>query len=578
MGLTSVFNIGRSAMTASQFGLQIAGNNLANAANPTYSRQTPILKPGLGSRGSDGMYLGGGVRIEGVRREISEALQQRLRAGIAQQAGAQKQLDVYASVEASLNELTGYDLSSQLSNFFNGWSERANLIQSSAVIVQQGEQLAGFIRQMRDDLMSQRMQIDRELDASVDRADSLLREVAELNVAIAEAEQGRYTAAGLRDQRDQILGELAELLDVSTIEHDSGAIDVLVGSTPVVLAGISRGLELHRRSTNGQLEVWVAVSADQTRAPITDGRIGALLETRDQAVDSTVGELDTIAGRLIFEINKIHANGANLKGLENATGTVSVGLADRALALNDPSNSVFAGMPYTPTNGGFLIHVKNTASGATQTIRIDVDLDGRDATGALGFSDDTSAEDIRAAIDAISGLSATFDAEGRLSIDAAPGMTFGFAEDSSGALAALGVNAYFTGTNASDIAVRDDLIANPSKLMVGRIENGTFVENATALEIAALQTKPLDELGGESLRSTWSNAVQRVANRTSSAITRVRATGVVRESLEAQRAAISGVSIDEEIINLLTYQRQFQGAARLIAIADEMFQTLLSVI
>jgi len=578
MGLTSVFNIGRSAMTASQLGLQISGNNLANAANPTYSRQTPILKSGLGTRGSDNLYIGSGVRVDGIRREISEALQQRLRAGIANQAGAQKQLDVYASVEASLNELTGYDLSSQLSNFFNGWSERANLIQSSAVIVQQGEQLAGFIRQMRDDLMGQRMQIDQELDASVGRADSLLQEVADLNVAISDAEQGRYTAGGLRDQRDQILAELSELLDISTIEHENGAVDVLVGSTPVVLDGINRGLELHRESSNGEIDVWVAVTDDKTRAPITDGHIGALLETRGQAVDATVDELDDIAGRLIFEINKIHANGANLNGLENATGTMRMGLSDRTLALNDPSNGALAGLPYTPTNGGFLVHVKNTASGATQTVRIDIDLDGRDATGAPGFDDDTSAEDIRAAIDAVSGLSASFNAEGQLSIDAAPGMTFSFAEDSSGALAALGVNAYFTGTNASDIAVRQDLMANPSKLMVGRIENGTFVENATALEIADLQTKPLDELGGESLRSSWSNAVQRVANRTSTAITRVEAAGVVRESLEAQRSAVSGVSIDEETINLLTYQRQFQGAARLISIADEMFQTLLSVI
>jgi len=578
MGLTSAFQIGRSALTASQLGIQVAGNNLANASSPDYTRQTALLSPSGGRLISQNAYSGGGVAIDGVRREINEALQQRLRTGIADESAARTRLDVYSGVESSLNELTGYDLSSQLSTFFNSWSERANLVQSSAVIVQQGEELASFMRTMRSDLVDQRQQIDGELGAAVERADSLLSEIADVNGQIANAETGGATAPGLRDKRDELLSELSGLMDVSTIEHANGAVDVLVGSTPVVLGGLSRGLDLVRESDNGDLSVRIVLKDDRTTVPITSGRVGALLDARGEAVDGTIEKLDAIASELIFRINQIHANGTNLDGLTSASGTMRISPADQTLALNDPTNSTLAQSPFTPTNGGFLVHVNDEVNGGTRTVRIDVDLDGIDATGTSGFGDDTSAEDIRAALDAIPGLNATFDAGGRLNVEAATGFSFSFAEDSSGVLAALGVNSYFTGTDASDIAVRDDLIDDPNSLMVGRIDDGTFVENATALAIAGVQDESLDGLGGENLRASWSNAVQQVANRTSAAVTRADAAGVVRDSLEAQRAAQSGVSIDEETMNLLSFQRQFQGAARIISIADQLLQTLFAIV
>jgi flagellar hook-associated protein 1 FlgK len=52
---------------------------------------------------------------------------------------------------------------------------------------------------------------------------------------------------------------------------------------------------------------------------------------------------------------------------------------------------------------------------------------------------------------------------------------------------------------------------------------------------------------------------------------------MVHEQLEAHRAEISGVSLDEELVNLLKYQRAFQAASRLIVVADELLQTILTL-
>jgi flagellar hook-associated protein 1 FlgK len=207
-----------------------------------------------------------------------------------------------------------------------------------------------------------------------------------------------------------------------------------------------------------------------------------------------------------------------------------------------------------------------------------VDLNGLTNAGLPGTGDDTTAEGIRAAIDAVSGLSASFDAEGKLVIEADEGLEFSFADDTSGALAVLGVNAYFTGTNGTDIEVRGDLERNPSLLARGRDTASGFVENGTALAINGLQTQKISTLSDRSITEAWRDASQLVGNRTATAKSRAEASAVVTESLSAQRAAVSGVSLDEEAVNLINYQRQYQGAARLISIADELTQTLLNLV
>ncbi len=107
--------------------------------------------------------------------------------------------------------------------------------------------------------------------------------------------------------------------------------------------------------------------------------------------------------------------------------------------------------------------------------------------------------EVRAALDAVGGISATWSPEGKLRVTADAGFEFSFEDDTSGVLAVMGVNSYFAGSTAGDIAVRQDLVSDPTKLMVGRVVNGTFVENGNALEFVKLQdTAPPGWAGGAS--------------------------------------------------------------------------------
>jgi len=578
MGITSAFQIGRSALTAAEIGIQVAGNNLANATTPGYTRQVLGLQPMPGQRDVSGATLGRGVRVDDVRRVIDEALQGRLWQGVSREAAAAERLDVFSQLEAVLNELSDNDFSSELSSFFSSWSEAANLVQSEGVVVQQGQKLADVIQRMRSDLVDQRRQLDAQIDVMIGRADEILEEIADLNSSIAGAEADATVASSLRDQRDQLVTELSEYIDVTGVVQQNGSMDVLVGSTPIVLGGMSRGLEVDRLSVDGQIQVQVRVKDDGQRIDIDSGRAGALLETRGTAIDSTIDRLDEIAGQLIFEVNRAHSTGTNEQGLERIRASLIVPVEDRTLALNHPDNATFAGLPFQVSNGGFDVVVTNEATGAVETHRIDVDLDGLNDDLTPGFDDDTSLEDIRAQLDAIDGLGATITPEGRLDIQTDAHTRFSFADDDSDFLAVTGVNSFFTGTGASDISVREALVEDPSLVITGRTIDGEFVANGTALAIADLQETALDALGGLSLAGSWSVGVQQVAVQTDAAQTEAQAATIVRESLEGQRAAKSGVSIDEESINLINYQRSYQGAARYLSIVDELTQELINLV
>ena len=578
MSLTAAMLIGRSALTASQLGIQVSGNNIANVGTPGYNRQVAYLEPVGGSTYDISSRSGRGVNVRDVRRQIDAALQNRLFNGVADEAAAGQQLQTLSSLESTLGELSGNDFTSQLQSFFSVWSERANLSKSSSVVIQQATKIAEFLRRTRNDISALRNQIDAQLASGADRANELLSSISKLNLQIANSEAGQGVANSLRDQRDQAVSELSKLVDLTVVDQANGSVNILIGSTPVILAGQTRGLKLELLDNNGTLEASLKTTDNGETLPVQSGTLGALLSDRKTSVDQAATALDNVASQLIFQVNKLHATGTNKDGLTSALGSLAFATSDRTLSLNNPTSNATNKLPFKATSGGFYVTVKENSTSTTQTVRINVDLDGVNNLGLPGYTNDTTPENIRAALGAIPGLSATFDAEGKLQVNAQTGFSFSFSDDTSGALAVMGVNGFFTGSSASDINVRSELQADPSKLQVGRIVDGKFVENATALELAKLQSKTLSDLQNRSILGTWTDTVQGVGVATAAAKTASGAASAVRESLDAQRSAVSGVSLDEESLNLLNYQRQYQAGARVIDVSNQLLQTLMQLV
>lgn len=580
MGLTSSFAIGRSALNASQLAIQVTGNNFANASTPGYSRQVVSLIPS-GEQSYGNYFLGRGVGVNGILRRVDNGLQSRLWNGYSQEAASNASQQFLSGLESVTNALGDDNLSDGFDRFFSAWSDLANSPNregSRALVVSQGKSLAAQIKDMRSQLLNTRTQLDISTTDSVAQANNLLNQIAAVNVQIVTSEGGSGSANSLRDQRDQLVSQLSTLMDVSVNEDPSGGFNVLVGSVPVVLGGQSRGLRIDRVTNGSSTDITVHVAQDGTQLNITGGVVGGLLSQRDGKLQATIDKLDSVAAQLIFQVNKIHSQGYGSTPMQSVTGTQTVPSADTTRAFNDPANATFSGLPFHAVNGGFLVTVKNTQTGASETKRINIDLDGITSTGTPGTTDDTSLSTLTASLNGVANLSATINPNGTLSINAANGYSVSFAEDTSGVLAVLGVNSYFTGHDATDIDVRSELQSTPGLLSTGSVSNGQSTDNGAALSIASLHTKANEFFGGQSISAAWRDAAQQVGADAQAASSQASSASLVRQNLEAQRAAISGVSVDEESINLLNYQRQYQGAARFITVVDEMTQTLLGLI
>ena len=218
-------------------------------------------------------------------------------------------------------------------------------------------------------------------------------------------------------------------------------------------------------------------------------------------------------------------------------------------------------------NGSFSINLRDPETGEMMNSWT-IEVDG--ATMSL----DDLAQAIE--LETNGSVQITVTGDGRLQIDAPANQEIMLSNDSAGVLAALEINTFFSGSSAAKIAVSSSIESDINLVASG----SEFVEGSadTALLIAGLREWSVDGLGRQSLTAFWTGEVGALAVKTGSATGAYGAAAMVRDGLSAQVQSVSGVSMDEESINLLTYERQYQAAARYLETLDETIQTLLSIV
>jgi flagellar hook-associated protein 1 len=569
MGLINgALEIGRSALLAYQSALQVVGNNVSNVGSSTYTRQTPVLSPVLGANLPEGFTPGGGVALSGLQRNVDDALEGRIRYSLGDQAYSLIQQDSLGRIESVMNELSDTDLSTLLQNFFNAFSSVQNStddVSVRQVAITAGDSVAREIQRQRSDMIALRDELNRNIGSAVGDANKVCHDIADLNVRITAAESSSRAGSGaLRDQRDDLLRQLGTLMQIETREQPDGGMNVYVGNEQLIQGGMSRGIISTLDTVDGQPKTVVRFADNNSPITLLGGSIAGMLASRDVNVQGHMQDLDGLANALINEVNKVHSQGQGLDGYTSTSGATTVMDADAVL------NSSAAGLSLKAQNGSFQVTVKDKSTGLTQTTTIEVDLDG------IGGNDDTL-NSLVAQINAkVGNLTATATPDHRLSLSASNGFEFSFGQDSSNALASLGVNSFFVGSSAKDLTVNAALSANPRLLAVAT--NGTPGDGSNAGKIAALGRDPLPGLNNVSLTGYYNGIVSTVANTGAAAKARVDATDAINSSLVAQRESISGVSLDEETISLMRMERAFQGAAKYTSVVDQLMDEVLSIV
>jgi flagellar hook-associated protein 1 FlgK len=367
-------------------------------------------------------------------------------------------------------------------------------------------------------------------------------------------------AVGLRDQRHIALTNLAELIDIKVTEQDSGAVAVFAGGEFLVFEGQQRAVDIELSSDRGLTIGEIQVAETESRINVNGGKVGGLLAARDTVLASFLDDLDAFAKTLAFEFNKVYSVGQGLTGFDQLTSEFRVFEPDVALDQ--------AGLSFTPNSGTIEVQVVDSQTGLAETHRIDIDLDG--------LEHDTTFADLAADLDAIDGISAAITATGELTLSSdSAASQFAFAADTSGVLAALGINTFFSGATALDLGVSDVLVEDPSKFAASRGGIGHDADNA--INLAAFAEQPLASNHGASIMVVYDNLVASITQESTVAQSVAEGFRVFEETLFGQQIAVSGVSLDEEAVNLITLQRTYQAAARYIATLSELLDVLVNL-
>jgi flagellar hook-associated protein 1 FlgK len=575
MSLFGSIQMGGSTLQAMQIGLQVVGNNIANANTPGYVREEAIFAPAPVQR-LGGLVLGTGVTVDSIVQKLDKFVQERLVGAKGDRAGAEVQEQTYKELETVLNELSdSSDLSSAFTGFFNSVHEvlKTGDAATRNLAVGKGIALTQNINNLNSRVSQLQGQLDKRITADASEINDLAEQIRKLNVQITSTEGGDSSsseAGGLRVKRQAAIDRLSELVGIKVTEQPSGGVSIAAGGDFLVFEGQRRGVELANSSQNGAAGSVIQFADTHGKLQTTSGEVSGLYAARDDVVGGFLSKLDDLAGTLAFEFNKVYSQGQGLVGFQKLKSVESV------RDSNAPLDA--AGLPFSPVSGAFNIQVHSKGGDITRTTTIQIDLDGLD--------EDTSLNSLAQQIDAIDGISASATSAGSLQISSdSPDIEFAFASDkpgesagdTSGTLAALGLNTFFTGSTAASIGVNDEVkgIDNAGKFAAS--QGGIGNDSANAERLAAFLDQPIAAKGDASLGDLYNQLINQTTQGSSVSQSVAEGYRTFESTLEGQQQAVSGVSIDEEAVKMLTLQRIYQASAKYIQTVSDLLDMLVKV-
>ncbi|MFK5954412.1 MAG: flagellar hook-associated protein FlgK [Desulfobacterium sp.] len=582
--LGSIFNIASSALSAHKYDIQVTSNNIANVDTPGYTRQTALLQASSPEK-SNNLIMGRGVEIDSVTSASDRFIEGRLQDQKTSLSFYQEQNTYVENIEQIFSPNSDSDVSSLLSSFWNSWQEVSNNPSGTSeriVLSDNSALLSETFNQLDSEMGSLVKDLNGSLDIGLEKVNGLTRDIADLNQEILKAEAGGGSAHTLRDIRNAKVGEVAEYMNISSFESEQGALTIMAGNgIDLVRGNSSFNLEM---DDGGRILISGSGSQQWDITENTDsGKIGGWLDMRDDLIPGYQKDLDAVSNALIWQVNSQHSQGAGLENFEGVSGTYAV--TDATLS---PLSSEGSGLSYwdkiitdDPNGGtvGFKLWV-NDGTGSEPSLMSPILIDG-------GTTLDSLAEDINN----VTGISSRVTDENSLEItvDADSEYTFAFSDDTSNVLAALGINTFFTGDSADNMGINDTVQSGGAFIAAGFVDDVTgeraLGDNTNAMAMAELQFTSMtmgDEDGTVGILNTtaenYYSTLLGSMGTTAAGISMNKETGEeMVQQLTDMRDSFSAVSLDEEMVNLMTSQSAYAAAAKLITTADEMLNTLLNM-
>lgn len=547
--MSSIASLGRmvSGLMASQTGLQVTGHNISNINTSGYTRQQALQHDSsyldIGSAGKVGL----GVSITEVRQIRNEFADQRFRTENSVLNFYSAKQSATSEIETILGEPHGESISKMLDQFWSqtqklgtnpsGVEERLSFLQTAHVLIERANHIT-------ESLYNYQNHLNNEVIESVDSINKILYDIRDVNNSIAEKEINGDNANDLRDQRNMMLDELSQYMDIEYYEEADGRVVVKAEGREVVDKQFVTELKLEQAAPMSPFvkPVWKDTGDDVYRL--------------DRQVNSSMGNDSGSLKALLINRGDI-------------TADVTTSWDD--IALNDNKSVGESGNAY------LIPKLQKEFSMFIQELTQEVNrcLDGY----SMGENPNLIGSPVFVPIKSTNATP----------LPPYPVKDANMTDEQYN----TAMKAYYIAIEPhlvpGNIKVNPDLLADGGYNKLGTISKpGDIGDNTkvTALIKAwsDVRSWPPDGVGGATsphskqtnFMDFYAEFVSEIGREGFEAKGKVKEKNIIVNNIENERLAIGGVSQDEELSNMIKYQHAYNASARMISVIDGMMDQIIN--
>ncbi len=560
-------NVATRALSASQLGLDVTGQNIANADTEGYSRKRVDISadyrfdPGFGQ-------IGIGVNVVSISRIRDTTIDTQIQRQSHELGYYSEKDDALLAIENILNEPSDTGISSYMDKFFDSWNNLTNNpsdLAARTAVKTAGQTLTDTFHNISTELQELRSNKNTDIAGTVETINNIAQEIFQLNKEISGVELADQNANDSRDRRDVLMKRLAGYVEYDTLEDESGQVSVSVGGNIFISPVSMNLLELNtdRELQDGSNYILYGIKIQGNRHPlaINGGSLKGLMDTRDITIPKFESVLDQLALELAETMNAQHQEGYNLNGYTGfdffdptLTGAADISVA--ASVLTDLSN-IAAAKGGTQSTANANIITAGDMNFGNSALQLSKQLNRPWING----TDNPSQKANNVVKNSLTLSLTSTGAVLQEGTDFAVNYTSGTVQMLHNGFDNLELSASFDYTSGN--------FSGPGN-------------NENALKIAALRDKLTmapDNSGKftSTFAEFYASLTSDIGLERTAAISNRQTRDYLIQQYEDSQESIAGVSLDEEMSNLIKYQHTYQASAKIVATAQQMLDILMNI-
>ncbi len=511
--------IGQNALLINQAALTVVSNNIANANTEGYSKQrvnlTSMVSHAPVANAFQQAKLGYGVELESISRYRDSFVDANYRSSVASKTYFET-LNTHAlTMESLANEFTGSGLSTNLNSFFsaaNNLSLYPTDVTMKTDFVQQATNTAAAMNELYNKLYNARTELvgdpndiasinNSQLKFCVDDINQKLQELADVNrMVIYQHSTSAGAPAGLLDQRDAILDDLAQYIPITIEENVNGGINVFVDNVQIVGGA----------DVCGEFKINIGDNDNPAIISFEDDNYVYSSNMQDKIGNSgKLGAILTLGGNSNTEVT--------IKSMMDNLNTLTTEFANQLNAIQlkfEAGPPAMASAYYNPTTDSLQI--------STEPLFVTNDGSGVITAGNIVVNENIAENPF---LVATAYVEVEVDAVGYMSIK------------------------------------EPDAIGN----------------NSAAQAMVDLRLDKIAGLNNQTFEAFNTTITTDFASKIGSVQSNMEAAESIYNAAFEQRESTIGVNIEEELVDLVKYQRAYESSARIFTVSNEILQTLVNL-